>query len=158
MVVKRLLVELPAIGMLTILLGGCRREPLVFAVEPQIEILSISPKTVPEFGELRITLRYKDGDGDLGGQPDGRANLFLIDLRDSALFPEGYDGLLRYNMPRFLEGPPQSIQGTIEITLPGIARLNPNSPQEAVAFEVYILDRAGHESNRARTDTVYIVP
>lgn len=158
MVAKRLQRGALGMGMLLFLLGGCRREPLVFAVEPYIEVLQISPQNVPEFGELRITLRYKDGDGDLGGQPDGRADLFLIDLRDSALFPEGYDGILRYNMPRFLEGPPQSIQGTIEITLPGIARLNPNSPQEAVAFEVYILDRAGHESNRARTDTVYIVP
>lgn len=157
MVASRLLRGIGGVGMLILLLG-CRRESLVFAVEPYIEVLQISPKTIPEFGELRITLRYKDGDGDLGGQPDERPDLFLKDLRDSTLFPAGYDGLLRYNMPRFLEGPPQSIQGTIEITLPGIARLNPNAPQEAVAFEVYVIDRAGHESNRARTDTVYIVP
>lgn len=141
-----------------LLLGSCRKAPLVFAVEPQIEVVQISPKTVPEFGELQITLRYKDGDGDLGGQPDGRADLFLLDLRDSSSFPAGYDGVLRYNMPRFLEGPPQSIQGTIEITVPGIARLNPNAPREAVAFEIYVIDRAGHESNRDRTDSVYIVP
>lgn len=143
---------------LVFLLGGCRREPLVFDVKPQIEVIRIAPLTVPEFGELQVTLRYKDGDGDLGGQPNGQPDLFLRDLRDSSLFPPGYDGVLRYTMPRFLEGPPQSIQGTIEITVPGIARLDASRPREAVAFEVYIIDRVGHESNRARTDTVYIVP
>lgn len=138
--------------------AGCRRDPIVFSTVPQIEYVSISPKVVQEFGAIAVTIRYKDGDGDLGGQPDNKPDLFLIDLRDSSRFPAGYDGILRYNMPRFYEGPAQSIQGTIEITVPGIARLNPNAPSEPVQFEIYLIDRAGHESNRVRTDTVRIVP
>lgn len=140
------------------ILVACRRDPIVFSIIPQIEYVSVSPTVVQEFGAIVITIRYKDGDGDIGGQPDNKPDLFLIDLRDSSQFPEGYDGILRYNMPRFYEGPPQSIQGTIEITVPGIARLNPNVPSESVQFEIYLIDRAGHESNRVRTDTVYIVP
>ena len=140
------------------ILWGCKRDTMVFPPAPQIEFVQITPKMVQEFGTLQITLRYKDGDGDLGGQPDTLYDLFLKDLRDSTRFPAGYDGLLRYNMPRFYEGPPQSIQGTIDILVPNIARLNPNAPQEAVAFEVYVVDRAGHESNHVRTDTAYIVP
>lgn len=137
---------------------SCQRDPVVFPVQPQIEFVSMSPKWVPEFGTLTITLRYKDGDGDLGGQPDGMSDLFLLDLRDSSRFPQGYDGILRYNMPRFYEGSTQSIQGTIQISVPGIARLDANSPAESVAFEIYLIDRAGHESNRVRTDTAYITP
>lgn len=140
------------------ILVACRRDPIVFSIIPQIEYVSVSPTVVQEFGAIVITIRYRDGDGDIGGQPDNKPDLFLIDLRDNSQFPEGYDGILRYNMPRFYEGPAQSIQGTIEITVPGIARLNPNALSEPVQFEIYLIDRAGHESNRVRTDTVYIVP
>jgi hypothetical protein len=114
---------------------------------------------VQEYGTLVLTLRYKDGDGDLGGQPDNQPDLFLIDLRDSTLFPAGYDGIIRYNMPKFYEGPtPQSIQGTIEVSIPGIVRLNLNAPQEVVQFRVYIVDRAGHLSNEVITTPATIVP
>jgi hypothetical protein len=114
---------------------------------------------VQEFGTLVLTLRYRDGDGDLGGQPNNQPDLFLIDLRDSTLFPAGYDGIIRYNMPKFYEKPtPQSIQGTIEVSIPGIIRLNPNAPQEVVQFRVYIVDRAGHLSNEVITTPATIVP
>jgi hypothetical protein len=114
---------------------------------------------VQEYGTLVLTLRYKDGDGDLGGQPNNQPDLFLIDLRDSTLFPAGYDGIIRYNMPKFYEGPtPQSIQGTIEVSIPGIIRLNSNVPQEIVQFRVYIVDRAGHLSNEVITTPATIVP
>ena len=139
-------------------LGACRRDTLVFAPEPVIELAKVSPRVLPEYGNLSVVLRYKDGDGDLGGQPDGSPDLFLHDLRDSSRFPAGYDGILRYNMPRFYDGAPQSIQGTIEITVPGIVRLDPTAPAEWIVFEIYLKDRAGHESNRVRTDTIYIVP
>jgi len=148
-------------GLLVILLflGSCRQERVIFAVEPQIEVVSFQPSLVQEFGTLVLTIRYKDGDGDLGGQPNNQPDLFLIDLRDSSLFPQGYDGIIRYNMPRFYEGPlPQSIQGTIEVSIPGIVRLNPNAPQEVVQFRVYIVDRAGHLSNEVITPFATIVP
>jgi hypothetical protein len=80
-------------------------------------------------------------------------------LRDSTLFQAGYDGIIRYNMPKFYEGPTaQSIQGTIEVSIPGIIRLNPNAPQEVVQFRVYIVDRAGHLSNEVITTPATIVP
>ncbi|MCS6895845.1 MAG: hypothetical protein NZZ60_06840, partial [Bacteroidia bacterium] len=137
---------------------SCKRDPIIFSITPEIEFVRITPQQVQEFGSLLIVIRYRDGDGDVGGQPDGAPDLFLIDLRDSTLFPPGYDGILRYNMPRLYEGSAQSIQGTIEITLPGVARTNPNASAEPIAFEIYLKDRAGHESNRVRTDTVFIVP
>lgn len=140
------------------LLVACKQEPVVFSVVPQIEFIKIEPRQVPEYGTLAVTIRYRDGDGDLGGQPNGTSDLFLVDLRDSTRFPSGYDGVLRYNMPRFYEGPSQSIQGTIEITVPGVVRLDPRLPAEPLVFEIYLLDRAGHRSNTARTDTAYIVP
>lgn len=148
---------LPGFSLLFLL--SCRRENVVFAVEPQIEFVSLQPAVVQEFGTIVLTLRYKDGDGDLGGQPNNQPDLFLIDLRDSTLFPAGYDGIIRYNMPKFYEGPlPQSIQGTIEVSIPGIVRLNPNAAQEQAQFQVYILDRAGHRSNDITTTIVTIVP
>ena len=147
------------LSLVLLFLLSCRRENIVFAVEPQIEFESLQPAVVQEFGTLVLTLRYKDGDGDLGGQPDNQPDLFLIDLRDSTLFPAGYDGIIRYNMPKFYERPtPQSIQGTIEVSIPGIIRLNPNAPQEVVQFRVYIVDRAGHLSNEVITTPATIIP
>ena len=147
------------LSLVLLFLLSCRRENVVFAVEPQIEFESLQPAVVQEYGTLVLTLRYKDGDGDLGGQPDNQPDLFLIDLRDSTLFPAGYDGIIRYNMPKFYEGPtPQSIQGTIEVSIPGIIRLNSNVPQEIVQFRVYIVDRAGHLSNEVITTPATIVP
>ncbi len=146
---------------LSLILGllACERDKVVFPPEPQIEIASFGPAVVQEFGTLTLVLRYKDGDGDLGGQSNNQSDLFLLDLRDSSLFPSGYDGIIRYNMPRFYEGPgPQSIQGTIEVSIPGIVRLNPNAPQEAVSFRVYVIDRAGRRSNEVTTPTISIVP
>jgi len=143
---------------LLFLLSGCKRDPVIFSVVPQIEFIEMQPRQVPDYGTLTITIRYRDGDGDLGGQPDGTPDLFLVDRRDSTRFPSGYDGLLRYNMPRFYEGPPQSIQGTIQITVPGVVRLDPSLPAEPLVFEIYLLDRAGHRSNTVRTDTAYIGP
>jgi len=147
------------LSLFLLFLLSCRRENVVFAVEPQIEFESLQPAVVQEFGTLVLTLRYRDGDGDLGGQPNNQPDLFLIDLRDSTLFPAGYDGIIRYNMPKFYEKPtPQSIQGTIEVSIPGIIRLNPNAPQEVVQFRVYIVDRAGHLSNEVITTPATIVP
>jgi len=147
------------LSLVLLFLLSCRRENVVFAVEPQIEFESLQPAVVQEFGTLVLTLRYRDGDGDLGGQPNNQPDLFLIDLRDSTLFPAGYDGIIRYNMPKFYEKPtPQSIQGTIEVSIPGIIRLNPNAPQEVVQFRVYIVDRAGHLSNEVITTPATIVP
>lgn len=142
-----------------LILLSCRTDSVVYPVEPRIELISFTPTEVPEYGTLQLRLAYRDGDGDLGGKPDGQADLFLIDMRDSTRFPSGYDGLIRYNMPRFYEGPlPQSIQGTIEISIPGVIRLDPNNPREPIAFRVFILDRAGHSSDTLTTPTVYIVP
>jgi hypothetical protein len=62
-------------------------------------------------------------------------------------------------MPKFYEGPTaQSIQGTIEVSIPGIIRLDSNAAQEQVQFRVYILDRAGHRSNDITTSIATIVP
>ncbi|MCS6789724.1 MAG: hypothetical protein NZ580_01900 [Bacteroidia bacterium] len=140
--------------------GGisCKRENIVFSREPFVEFVSASPNRVSEGGNIEITIRYRDGDGDLGGRSDNAPDLFLIDLRDSTLFPTGYDGILRYNMPRFYEGPEQSIQGTITLTVSGVVRLNPALSAEELRFEIYVRDRRDQESNRVRTTPVYIVP
>ncbi len=144
---------------LILILASCRPDSVVYPIEPQIELVDFTPMEVPEFGTLKLTLSYRDGDGDLGGQPDNQTDLFLLDTRDSSRFPSGYDGIIRYNMPRFYEGPlPQSIQGTIEISIPGIVRLDPSNPREPLAFRVFILDRAGHRSDTVTTPIVYIVP
>ncbi|MGQ9862986.1 MAG: hypothetical protein ACUVRD_00660 [Bacteroidia bacterium] len=139
---------------------SCRQERIIYPVEPYIEFRSISPKEISDFGSAQIELYYRDGDGDLGGIGESATNpdLIIEDLRNPTLFPEGYDGKLYYNLPQLIkENRPISIQGTMQITLPEIARLNPAAPRETLIFSIYLIDRAGHKSNIIFTEPIFIV-
>ena len=51
-----------------------------------------------------------------------------------------------------------SIQGEITIKLESMLRLDPESPGEEVVFTVYIVDRAGHISNKVETTPILVLP
>lgn len=103
------------------------------------------------FGEdtTQVTIMFTDGDGDLGSNDS--LNVFFTDLRDNF---EAY----QYKIP-FIpeEGAANGISGEIYIDLltsccyfpDNTAPCEPSEtfPTDTVTFEVYIKDRAGHESN-----------
>jgi hypothetical protein len=135
-------------------LSGCETDP-VFPLEPNISFVSITPSTATQFtaDEIKVTIHYEDGDGDLGYNGDPVNNLFLTDLR---LAFAGNPG--RVNSFSFESLSPNtknpSIQGDITITL----TTPPYEPsEEALVFEIYLIDRAGNESNRITTDGITIL-
>lgn len=135
--------------------AGCETDP-VFPDEPQIRFVRITPDvaTANTADEIQLTIHYEDGDGDLGYVGDPVASLFVIDTRAAFV---GNTGRLKdfsfESLTPDTKNP--SIQGDITITM-----ITPpyDSAEEPLVFEVYLVDRAGHESNRITTTPITILP
>lgn len=134
---------------------GCDTDP-VFPIEPEISFTSITPATATQFtaDEVVITFHYQDGDGDLGYEVDPVSNLFITDLR--AAFIGNPGRVTAYSFKSLTPDTKNpSIQGdiTVKMTTP------PYEPsEEPLVFEIYIVDRAGHESNRILTEAIRVNP
>ena len=104
---------------------------------------------------LFMVLGFTDGDGDLGQSAEDTAfNLFLIDKRDGFVAN-------RFKTPVI---PPQGagngVSGEVQLMLfntcckfPPSTGLPPCTastviPTDSLVYEIYAIDRAGHESNR----------
>lgn len=147
---------------------GCSDDEPIFPLEPAITFVSFTPDTVTsdfsidgEQEDLTLTLNYTDGDGDLGAeneQDTTNFNFFLKDLREN--HPDGFDGLIRGTMPSLTaDARNPSIQGQITFSLPvGLVNYNTDGSLDSTRFELWVLDRAGNESNHDTTDVIYIRP
>lgn len=116
---------------------------------PAIKITAISADTILEFKQqLKLTIYYEDGDGDLGNKDTDINSLFIKDSRlDEA---DEY-----YIAPLSPDGSQISIKGTLEITLSSAFILG-NGQVEKTYFDVWMKDRVGHKSNIVRTKEITI--
>ena len=138
--------------LLGFLLPSCEKisdEP-VFDIQPRIELLELSDSILTQFRDpLRIRIAYEDGDGDLG---HSNADINSIFVRDSRLAGEDQ----YYLAPLAPDGAEISIQGTLNIALPPTFILG-NADRETTVFTLYLVDRAGNESNRIETGEISII-
>lgn len=139
-----------------ILMHSCVNSP-DFTTEPKIEFLEFEKDTVAQQEAFTYKFRFEDGDGDLGEAET--SNIFLIDLRQNDLEMSGF--------PKIPEqGAGNGVEGVATINFNGECCVYdvgppcdwaPNSKiLDTVVYELYIVDRAGNESNRVKTDTLYI--
>jgi len=141
------------LGVLAIILlslFGCVRdvESALFAKEPAISLVELSSTELIAFSDtLFIRFRYEDGDGDLGGQ-DGLSSLYVLDQRLSE--PDVF--ALEMLTPN---GEALGITGEINVSLGPYFKLG-NAPEEVFAVELWIIDRAGNESNHILTDDLTV--
>ena len=94
-------------GMLAFTIG-CEEDEPDYPVEPFIEFKSLTFKNtlaINNYDTLKLTINYRDGDGDLGlnyseiNPPFHSRNYFLA--KDGVLFPVGiYNGITNENPPR----------------------------------------------------------
>ena len=132
-------------------LQGCKKDESEYGPKPEIEFVSISPGTVKAFSDsVVITIKYTDGDGDLGENVSGVENAFVTDTRTS----------LTYGL-RIRQLAPDNaniiIQGNIDLILPALGHSG-GSGSESAAFQVYVKDRAGNQSNVVSTSAVNVTP
>lgn len=118
---------------------------------PNIELESVSASTVQEFADsLVFSIKYIDGNGDLGSENPDEHSIELVDNRDLSL-------IFTYHLsPRAPAGTDITVQGTIDIILNNTILLDANNTSETTTFSIRIKDEAGNWSNSVTTETITI--
>ena len=103
---------------------------------------------------------FTDGDGDIGTKDENVFNIFLIDKRTEKL----QDQFIAPYVPA--AGAANGISGEIDILVYTTCCFFPDNippcespeqnPTDTIQYELYIIDRAGHESNRILTEPIII--
>jgi len=150
---------------LGLLFIGCAKPP-DYPIEPVIEYQSISTNLISQsFADEDIilaTISFTDGDGDIGND-DRETTIFIKDLRDGTFNnsatvlpkvpePGANNGISGEIIFRIFQScciwPPQFQQ----------APCTPSTdyPLDTINYEIYIVDRAGNESNRIQLEPIFL--
>ena len=143
-------------------LSACKDEGTL-STTPSIGFISLEPRVIRGANAEDSTFlefRFTDGDADLGvgSAATGQDDIFLIDSRDGTelkfLFP---------NIADELRDPAKGMTGTVVLIMPA-ALITPRTDSlhmatgDTLRYEVYVKDRAGHESNRFTTPDLFLTP
>lgn len=129
-------------------LSSCNETAEISEV-PEISFVSVVPNVVTEYQDsLVFTISYLDGDGDLGQNNTDNDNLYIQDSRNQVAYGFRIQQLAPDNANI-------SIQGNLNVTLPNTAIVNGNA-SESVTYTIWVVDRAGNESNRVSSSTVTV--
>jgi len=133
---------------------------------PALEYVSLSKDTMDQgFGtndHLKLFLNIEDGDGDIGNdEEDGIFNLFVFDSRTETLYDQAN------LIPEVPSGIAQKgVLVEMELTVLQTCCLFPENippcespieyPLDSLYLDVYVVDRAGNQSNTVRSDIIYL--
>lgn len=152
---------------------SCKKAPN-YAKEPVIEFdnLKVKSDLAERVDSVSITIKFKDGDGDLGNDPVNTSYLdYFVEIYkrtnglytrigffDTIPFFNAYNAYLPLLSPYKLTGP---IDGSITRILPNFPVPVPGQPgpfqiKDTLQFQVRIRDRAGNYSNWVETSD-YII-
>ena len=135
--------------LLLFFLASCQKSE-EYSTTPEIEFVSISPNPANEFSdEVTITIRYRDGDGDIGENVAGVKNLFVRDSRNNVLYEFRVQQLSPDNSEI-------AITGNLEVKITSVALVDQSKASESFSYKVYLLDRAGNQSNEIETDQLTV--
>jgi hypothetical protein len=116
---------------------------------PEISFESVAPNVVTEYQDsLVFTISYRDGDGDLGENNTDNDNVFVQDSRNQVTYGFRVQQLAPDNANI-------AIQGNMNVTLPNTAIVN-GGQSESVSYTIWVVDRAGNESNKVTSSTVTV--
>ena len=146
--------------------AACVRPP-EYPIEPHLDLPAsgaLSKTTILQSSginvrdSLYLTLNFTDGDGDIGFQK-ADSTLYIIDTRDKTRINDA-QGLP--SVPE--QGAGNGISGQIRIRLLGTCckslrpcQPTPLQPRDNLIYEVYVKDRAGHESNHVMIPAITIL-
>ncbi len=135
--------------LLICVLFSCRKDTVAFADTPSLEFVKITPIVVAEFvDEVKITVLYRDKDGDIGENDPEVKNLFLTDNRNDVEYS--------FRIPELTpQGSEIAIEGNFEINLKVLSVIG-YQQEESATFSVYILDRSGNKSNTVTTESITV--
>lgn len=147
MAVKLKFIAVPAV--LFILLYGCKKEAAI-STTPSIEFKSIAPNPAIKYQDtVTIAIEITDGDGDIGENTPDVKNVFVTDNRNNVVSS--------FRLPQ--QAPDNSniiVRAPVNIHLPPQAFVDDSHTSETVTYSIYVVDRAGHQSNTVQTGTLTI--
>lgn len=144
-------VKLLTLLLIVALITGCKKDKNEFSEVPEIEFVSITPAVAEQYTDaVTITLRYKDGDGDLGENDADVRNCFITDNRIGIR----YEYRIRQLAP---DGAQIPIQGNLDVQIGGQGITDTAATTQAATFTIFVRDRAGHPSNSVTTGSITIV-
>ncbi|MEY2830592.1 MAG: hypothetical protein RIQ33_2450 [Bacteroidota bacterium] len=119
---------------------------------PSIEFVEAIPTTVKQFSDsIKFTIKFTDGDGDLGDISADSLSLYLYDSRSAAIVE-------RFHIvPVAPSSSSLVVQGQFSIMLGHTILLNNTSASESAVFSFMIKDRAGNKSNMVQSGSITIV-
>ena len=136
--------------LIPVILFSCKKdEEEKYPDTPAIEFVGMTPTSTTEFqDQVRITISYQDGNGDIGTADPDYYSLFVKDARLGA-----YDN---YHIQP-LSPPDQTLQieGELDVVLTGLFVLD-TVGSETTSFSIKIRDRAGNFSNEVQTGSLTI--
>lgn len=158
---QKTFVNITLFSLLSILMAVSCIESPDYPISPEIKFIAFEKDTIRQDDWTKFSFSFVDGDGDIGSEQE--PNVFLKDLRQEAALPE------IFVMPKLpVEGSGNGVEGVATMDYQATRCIYPNGKSgldnwqegfqefEPVVFELYIVDRAGNESNRVITDTLYL--
>lgn len=135
-------------ALLALLYAGCKKDALTDT--PYIELKSANPASIQAFSDtLTFTVFYKDGNGDLGENNPDVYNLFLKDNRNGITY--------KYRIQQLAPtGSDIAIQGNLDVKLASVPMLDDNNQTETATYSIYLVDRAGNQSNTVTSGNITI--
>lgn len=135
--------------LLLITISSCKKDEGV-SDTPVIEFVSITPNPAIKYqDEVTITIKYKDGNGDLGENTPDKKNLFVTDKRNNVVF--------EFRVPQLApDNSDIAIQGNLNIKLTPQGFIDDNNTSEKTTYSIYMVDRAGNQSNSIETTELQI--
>ncbi len=121
---------------------------------PEIELLEVSPLSVLQYEDsISFKIKYLDGNGDLGEQDPDIKSIFLIDNRAPN------DLIFDFHLsPRAPLDSEIAIQGELDVVLNNTILIDDGLGAETATFSIYIVDRAGNQSNILQSPEITINP
>lgn len=143
-----------------LLLAGCIGKKTRPAVTPSISYISLTPDSIRGGNSedtAYITFKVVDGDGDLGVN-QATPGLWDIYIKSSRGIDTGLNDFFS-DIPAGANDPDVGISTTVQKVIPAFQLVpRDTSATDSVVFELYVQDKAGHESNHIFTDKLYIKP
>lgn len=138
------------IGVCILIVASCKKDKNTISNTPAIEFVSVTPSQVKEYqDEISFTISYIDGDGDLGENNPDVKNLFLTDSRNGVT----YEYRIQQLAP---DGATIAIKGNLSVILNNTG-ITDGSNSQTFTYSMYIVDRAGNQSNTITSSPVVVI-
>lgn len=137
-------------ALLLVFFAGCNKKEEPVSNTPSIKFISMTPATATKnVDEIKITIEYTDGDGDLGENTPDVKNLFCTDSRNDVTY--------EYRIPQLAPtGSNIIITGQQVFNLPPQGFADDSHTTETTTYSIYVVDRAGNQSNTVQTNVLTI--